>query len=184
MNRLTEAEDEGFTLVELMVVMVIMMVVGAVFASSMINAMGASRRTGFRADATQALTTASDTVSRQVRAAAPLEQLTATSAVMTVYSGGSKQRHSIQYTASNGTLTDTVCSYATLTSPTCTTGTRTLASKVSMGATPVFVGRARDGTETTVASKTASVTFTLVAKPAETKPIKIETLLYLRNYQE
>ncbi len=184
MDRLREREDEGFTLAELMVVMVIMMVVGAVFASSMINAMGASRRTGYRADATQALTTASDTVSRQVRAAAPLEQLTATRAVMTVYAGGSKQRHDIEYTASSGTLTDTVCTYATVTSPTCTTGTRTLATRLSMGATPVFVGKMRDGTVTTVASKTASVTFTLVASPAETKPIKIETLLYLRNYQE
>lgn len=65
-------DSDGFTLVELLTVMVILGIVGSIVVSGILSAFRSSARTQARIEATQELERTLQSTSREVRAAAPL----------------------------------------------------------------------------------------------------------------
>ena len=160
-------------------------VVGTIFAASMINAMGVDRRTKDRAAVTASLSVANERITREIRTASPIISVAPSQLVLESWTNGQRRRHTFAYVSGSSELRHTVAEYssATAVSP-FATSTQVIARQVNVPpGTKVFVGRARDGTETTDPSKIASVTVTLVGQPAETSSVPVSTTIFLRNYQ-
>jgi prepilin-type N-terminal cleavage/methylation domain-containing protein len=186
MKRLRTRHDDGFTLVESLVVIVVMGVVGAIFTSTVVNALRVEDTTRDRADAQHALTLAVARMTEELRVAAPLQSISPTAVVLDVYpnqpSGGSmRERHT--YAVASGALTHRiqVFSPATATVPS-SDSIRTIANGLSSAVTP-FVGRDRQGGVTTLPSKVASVEVSLRLPTGSAKPFDAVTSVFLRNYQ-
>lgn len=177
-------DDRAFTLIETLVVLLILGVVGAVFASSMVGAMKADRKTRARADVQAALILAAQHVTKEVRVAAPLVSMSATAVTADVYRafGGPRYRHT--FTIAGGQLTEVVQVFnpATSAAPSATT-TRVLTT--SLQAASAFTARDRAGVVTTTATKVASIDIDLVGLAAESPtPVTTSTTVFLRNYKE
>lgn len=88
---LTRADaDAGFTLVELLTVITIVLVLGGVVLTSVVQALGITTTTTDRVEALSSLQRAHERMSRNIRAANPIDVATATSLTLNVYTGGDR----------------------------------------------------------------------------------------------
>lgn len=189
MPELTSSEDrrdDGFTLIEMLVVVVVMGVIGGVFFSTVVNAARVDDNTRSRADAQEAVTLALERVTKEVRVAAPLVSVSATSVVADVYPtqpSGTTLRERHTFTLTGAELQQQVQVFSPATSTTASsTSTRVLADGVVAAGT-AFTAKDRAGTATTVASKVASVEISLQRDTQTAKPFVAATTIFLRNYK-
>src|SRR3954467_3735877 len=75
-------EDEGFSLIELMVVIMLTAVIGGVVSVSLITAMQTTRQDQSRGNASNALQTVVEQISRDVRVADPLRSVSTSDVIL------------------------------------------------------------------------------------------------------
>ncbi|HEX8003955.1 MAG TPA: prepilin-type N-terminal cleavage/methylation domain-containing protein [Mycobacteriales bacterium] len=178
-------DTAGFTLVELLVVIILMGVVGAMVTTSIASSLRADRRTRSRVDTSADMTKGFDRITKQIRVAAPVISFSSTSIAVETYRNGARRRFTYTYDSAAKTVTEKTDGYASATavSPS-TTSTRVLLTNVTNGATPMFKYYDRDGVVATQIKDIARVEVTLVEKPKEQNPVVLSTSVYLRNFQE
>ncbi|HEV2889955.1 MAG TPA: prepilin-type N-terminal cleavage/methylation domain-containing protein [Frankiaceae bacterium] len=178
----------GFTLTELLVVVLLLGVVGSVVGSGLVSSMRADRKTRARVSVTGDLTKGVDRMTKQIRVAAPVVDFSATSLTVETYRNGLRYRYAYTYNVAAKTVSETLSTFATANavSPSSQT-TQTLLRNVSNGsATPMFKYYDRNGTAATQIKDIARVELTLVEKPQGDAqgPISFSTSVFLRNYRE
>lgn len=99
-------DQRGFTVVELLVVIVILGVVGSVVTTSLVNGMRTTRQTQSRIEAMAELRTATERITRELRAACPLESMAVDDVTLQLPRDG--QRYRYQYTVDADALNVTV----------------------------------------------------------------------------
>lgn len=180
--------EAGFTLTELLVVMLLLGVIGSVVGSGLVSSMRADRKTRARVSVTGDLTKGVDRMTKQIRVAAPIIAFSPTALTVETYRNGLRYRYAYTYTTSTKTVTETLSTYANFTDVTpVTQTTQTLLRNVSNGtATPMFEYFDRDGVTATQIKDIARVELTLVEKPQGDAqgPISFSTSVFLRNYRE
>lgn len=179
-------DQSGFTLVELLVVIILMGVIGAIFTSGMMSAMRADRRTRARVGVQGDLAKGVDRMTKQIRVASPVVAFSPTSLSVETYRGGIRYRYTYTYNTTAKTVTEQLDRYATATAVTpVSSTTQTLLTNVSNGTSvPMFAYYDRTGTVATTVAKVARVEITLVETPAEQNAIRFQTSVFLRNYRE
>lgn len=96
-------EQAGWTLVELLVVMVVLLTVGGVVVTGIVSGMSATRKGQARVEALTDLETAAQRVTREVRAARALETIEPETLQVLVFRDGGRARH--RYSFDDGALT-------------------------------------------------------------------------------
>lgn len=181
----TSAED-GFSAVELLVVIVITAVVGSAALTSIIRTIQVSADATVRVDALTELQRAHERISRNVRAADPVRTAAADALSVTVHDND-QQRRQIDYAFAGDTITQTVRTY---TSPAATTPASTDVTTVidglAQGATDVFtywdeMGDAWDGVSV---DSIARVEVTLIAGLGAEDTLPLTTSVQVRNNGE
>ena len=139
--------DAGFTLVELLVVIVLLGVVGSVVTTSVVRSLRVSAQATTRVDALTEVQRAHERMTRMIRAADPLDGADGSTMTFTVHTSAS-QRQRISYALSDRALVQTVARYdsAMSTTPT-STATSTIISDLAPGTVTVFEYYTVHGTE-------------------------------------
>lgn len=176
----------GFTLVELLVVVILLGVVGAIVSSGIISSLRADRRTRARVAVTADLTTGVDRMSKQLRVAAPVIDFSAESVTVQTYRDGLRWRHTFAHDTTAKTVTETIQRFPSesAVTPDQTTTKILLTGVTNDGETPMFRYYDKDGTVAGEVDEVARVVLTLVETPFEQGPIRFETSINLRNYRE
>jgi prepilin-type N-terminal cleavage/methylation domain-containing protein len=91
-------DDGGFTLVELLVVIVLIGIVGAVTTTGLVQSMRASQRAQDRTAAFNELEIAMERLTRELRAADPIISISPTDVIVRVERGGTCQLHRYTHT--------------------------------------------------------------------------------------
>ena len=186
LRRVRRSGDRGFSLVELLVVVLLLGVVGSIVASGIISSLRADRRTRARVAVTADLTKGVDRMTKQLRVAAPVVAFAPDSVTVQTYRDGFRWQYTYTYDVAAKTVTETMERYASETAVVPDqTVTKTLLNNVSNGAgAPMFAYYDRDGTVADFGHEVARVVLTLVETPFEQEPIRFETSVNLRNYRE
>lgn len=179
-------DQAGFTLIEMLVVVILMGVVGAMFTSGMMSAFRADRHTRARVGVQNDVTKGVDRMTKQIRVAAPVISFSASSLAVETYRGGYRWRYTYSYDSGAKKVTETLQKYASATavSPLSTTTQTLLTNVTNSGTQPMFSYYDRNGAVATTVAKIARVQVTLQETPSETQPLKVTTSVYLRNYRE
>lgn len=196
------ADESGLTLVELLIVLVIVGVVGAIATATMVDSLGATRRADERIQALTELQTASRRITREIRVAdGRAYDATADGQVLfgdgdelqlDVYRAGTRIRFRY-YTETVGGVEVLREVQTVFSPPTSSTGTagapRTVVQRLANGstATPVFVYLTEDGVTAPDGDgdgspeDVARVQVTLVRALPEQRAITVDTAVGLRN---
>ncbi|CAN5921175.1 hypothetical protein BH23ACT10_BH23ACT10_28870 [soil metagenome] len=184
-------EDEaGFTLVELLVVMALMLIVGSVVVNGIVSGLRASERGRARVEALTDLELAAERMARDLRFADPVDAASATQVIVNVLrdDAGSLVRHRVTFDVAGGTITETRSIYdpASSATPTGTT-VREVISNLDP-ATTVFGFAAADGqpwvTGADELSDLAEIQLDLSRELPDQDPIEVETSVFVRNVRD
>ncbi len=190
-------DDSGYTLVELMVVVVVFGVLATMVTVTLINIMQSSRKADERSFRTTQANTAMERISRDIRVAIPVTTAEDDRVAMEVYRNGKCERHTYFLSAVAGQtqLNAATQAYAASTSCLNATGTpgaaavSTLVRHVDPAAAPIFVYQAAGAAGSLSAPVAASsladinaITVTVtVLGPEGTDNISMTTSAQLRN---
>lgn len=186
------SEQAGFTLVELLVTMSLLLVVSAIVTSGVTQALAASRRGQARVYALTDLQKAGQRVIRELRAAYDFDQATQDAVTVDVLRNGGREKHTFAV-ATNAVgereLWHTRSIYATVdaTTPTSTSSSVLVGALDGawLAANPLFTYERDDGSAWDVTAhaleEIARVNVTLVRDLPEQGNIRIETAVYVRN---
>lgn len=172
------AHEAGASLVELLVVLVLVSVVGTIAVNGLVTAMRVSRQTEARVQAAAELQRATERITRDVRAACPMEVLAADELVGVVHPDtGAARRAIYRYDAATQTL---VSATAVATGPIVPTGEMVVMTDVEPdGALFTYLDAAGD--PVTAAADVRTVRVALRRDLPEQDPVEIETTVALRN---
>ncbi len=182
----------GFTLVELLITMTLLLVVGGIVTSGVTQALATSRRGQARVYALADLETAGQRVTRELRAAIDFDQATGDAVTVDVLRNGGREKHAFAVTTSAGgerQLSHTRSIYATVDAATPTSSsTRVLIGEVDaawVAANPVFTYERADGSPWVASAhaveEIARAQVTLVRDLPEQGNIQVQTAVYVRN---
>ena len=187
----TGQDDGGFTLIEILVVMMLIGVVAAVTASITSQGMTATRDTQKRVALSQDLQRETERIARDLRVADTLRATSASSVVLDLYRGGRCVRRS--YTVAGSQLTVGSVTFAAWPCPAyptpgsavpVSTETGVLLSSLSPAAPP-FLTYTDAGSQpliTPVPALVRSVSVTLsTTKPGSAAPLTLSTTVGVRN---
>jgi len=184
------AENEGFTLVELLVVMSILLVVGGVIVNGLVAGLRAAERGQARVAALTDLERAAERMARDLRFSDPVDAATTTQVIVNVLrdDGGTQVRHRVTYVVAGGAITETraVHDPPEAAAPTSTT-TRTVIDDLDPAET-VFAFFKADrqawvpGTD--ALGDLAEVRLDLRRELTNQDPIELETSVFVRNVDD
>lgn len=176
--------DSGFTLVELLVVIVLLGIAGTIFLTTVVGATQVDTRTRARADVQQEITLSMQRLTKQVRVAAPLVSVADHQLVADVYpTAAGTVRHRFTYTVATGQLTEQLQVFSPATSNTASSTTSRVLARDLQVTTPSFAALDRAGVATTLPLKVASINVRLTGKAKDGKALPVTTDVFLRNYQ-
>lgn len=190
LRRRVARDDAGFSLIELIVVMGIMLVVGGVVVSGIVSGLRATARGQARVEALTDLERAAERMARDLRFADPVDGAAATQVIVNVLrdDAGTQVRHRVTYAVAAGTITETRAIYDP---PSAAAPTTTRTSTVIDGldpATPVFVFSDADGQVwvpgTDPLDDLAEIQLDLRRELPDQDPIEVETSVFVRNVKD
>jgi prepilin-type N-terminal cleavage/methylation domain-containing protein len=197
MNRRTLPEatrpddrEGGFSLVELLVVMALMLLVGSVVVNGLVSGLRATERGQARVEALTELGRAMERMARDLRFADPIDSASPTQAVVNVLrdAGGALERHHVTYAVSAGTVTETRAVYSPSTAVTPTTTTSTTMIEDLDPAVTVFAFAKADGqpwvSGTDPVTDLAEISVQLTRQLPDQDPITVETSVFVRNVED
>lgn len=174
--------DDGISLVEMMVAIVITAALGGVLVSSVVRTFQATAQATIRVDVLTSLERAHQRITRSVRAADPVISASATALEVVVHDSR-QERRIIRYALSGDRLDQTVRTY---TSPSSTTPATTVTTPVIDGldqtgvTTFAYADAAGAPWDGVAATDIATVTITLQATTTS-DVIPLTTTVFLRN---
>ena len=180
--------DEGFTLVELLVAMSILLVVGVVILNGLVSGLRAAERGHARVAALTDLERAAERVARDLRFADPVDAATTTQVIVNVLrdNAGTQIRHRVTYVVAGGTITETRAVYNPPESaaPVSTT-TRTVIDDLDP-AEIVFAFSAANGpwVPGDALNDLAEIRLDLRRELPNQDPIELETSVFVRNVDD
>lgn len=190
LTRARADDDGGFTLVELLVVMSLMLIVGGIVMNGIVSGLRASERARQRVIALTDLERAAERMARDLRFADPVDAASATSVIVNVLrdTGGTRVRHRVTYTVAGGVITETreVYNPPSALGPSSTT-TRTVIDDLDPGTT-VFGFVKADGqpwvSGTDPTSNLAEIQLDLRRRLPAQQPIEVQTSVFVRNVND
>lgn len=180
-------DEQGVSLVELLVVVAITVVVGLVVTSGMSSAVRATTQTQRRIDALTDLQRAVARVGREVRAARPLcSASNATRIVAVVDRGTERHRYTYEIVTASGatTLRETREIVSGTGSASCTASaasTRQVTAATDVVSATIFTYHTSTGAATTDATAAAEVAITLRRAITSQQPLRVDTRVSVRN---
>lgn len=179
-----QAGEHGFTLVELLVVMVLLTVVGGVVTTSVVSGLTASRRGQARVYALTDLEMATQRVAREARAADPIISADGELLDLVAYRNGGRYRFRYELVGDELRETRTWFEQEDAATPTSTLGPRTLIGELDQGGSPIFTFVKQDGSEWITGDppgEIGRVRIFLRRDLREQDAIEVETAVYVRN---
>lgn len=179
-----ERGQQGFSLVELLVVIGLLAVVGGIVTTSVVAGLTASRRGQARVYALTDLETAGQRVAREARAAQPIIAADDGLLDLTVYRNDGRFRFRYELVGDELRETRTWFETATTTVPAWTYGPRPLISDLDQAGVPVFTYYRADGSSWSVGDPPSQIARTQIRfrrDLPEHEPIEVETSVYVRN---
>jgi prepilin-type N-terminal cleavage/methylation domain-containing protein len=182
--------EGGFSLVELLVVMALMLIVGSVVVNGLVSGLRATERGQARVEALTELGRAMERMARDLRFADPIDSASPTQAVVNVLrdAGGTLDRHHVTYAVSAGTITETRAVYSPSTAVTPTTTTSTTMIEDLDPAVTVFAFAKADGQPwvpgTDPVTDLAEISVELTRQLPDQDPITVETSVFVRNVED
>jgi prepilin-type N-terminal cleavage/methylation domain-containing protein len=160
MTRISERDDEGYTLVELLVVIVLLGIIGSIVSVASIGGMRGTRQAQNRAYSSESIQAQIERMARDIRVADPIQAASGTSLTVDDYRSNTCVRRT--WSVSSGSLVETSITYPVWTSCTAypsgvtptSTVTRTLLTSLNTSSTSLFTYV--DSTGSTLASPTPS----------------------------
>jgi len=184
-------EDEaGFTLVELLVVMALMLVVGGVVVNGIVSGLRASERGRARVEALTDLELAAERLARDLRFADPVDAASDTQVIVNVLrdDAGTLVRHRVTFAVAGGTITETRAVFDPPSSATPTTAPEREVISDLDPATTVFAFGTADGQPwvqgTDELSDVAEIQLDLRRELPDQQPIEVETSVFVRNVRD
>jgi prepilin-type N-terminal cleavage/methylation domain-containing protein len=190
-RRLTRADDErGFTLVELLVAMGVLLVVSTVILAGLVSALRATERGQARVDALTDLERAAERMARDLRFADPVDAASTAQVIVNVLrdDAGSQVRHRVTYDVAGGAITETRAIFDPPPSSVATSTTvRTVIEDLDPAAT-VFAFAKADGQPwvagTDDLDDLAEFRLDLRRELPTQDPIELETSVFVRNVDD
>jgi prepilin-type N-terminal cleavage/methylation domain-containing protein len=172
--------EAGFTLVELLVVLLLVGVVGSIVTSGLITAMTSTRQTQARIDAMAELQRGAERISRELRAACPIiGTLDPHAVTAAIRRDGERLRHTYQFDIGTGILSQDVTRYDAGSWTTTVSGRPLVQDLVNADATFTYLDI--DGETAVLPRDVRTVRLTMRRDLPEQGPIEVETLVSLRN---
>jgi prepilin-type N-terminal cleavage/methylation domain-containing protein len=197
MNRRTLPEGSqpddcqgGFSLVELLVVMALMLVVGSIVVNGLVTGLRATERGQARVEALTELERSAERMARDLRFADPVETASPTQMIINVLrdTGGILERHRVTYTVSAGIITETRAVYSPPSAAVPTTTTTTTTIEDLDPAETVFEFARADGQPwvpgTDPVTHLAEIKLDLARQLPDQDPIAVETSVFVRNVDD
>jgi len=182
--------EDGFTLVELLVVMGILLIVGTVILNGLVSGLRATERGQARVEALTDLERAAERMARDLRFADPLDAATTTQVIVNVLrdNGGTQVRHRVTYVVAAGTITETRAVYSPPEAATpVSTTTRAVIEDLDPTATAFAFFKA-DGqawvSGTDALNELAEIQLDLRRELANQDPMELETSVFVRNVDD
>lgn len=183
-------DEAGFSLVELLVVMSLMIVIGGIVTSAIVSGLRRSEQGRQRVLALTDLERGAERLARDLRFADPVDSATTSAVTVNVLrdDGGSAVRHRVTFAASGGTITETRAIYdpPDAASPSTTIGPRALVEDLTSDA--VFSLSTADGgawtSGTDPLSDLAEIGIVLSRDLPTQDPIVLETSVFVRNVDD
>ena len=182
--------EAGFTLVELLVVMALMLIVGSVVVNGIVSGLRAAERGRVRVEALTDLELAAERMARDLRFADPVDGASATQVIVNVLrdDAGTLVRHRVTFDVAGGTITETRAVYDPPSSATATSMTvREVISDLDP-ATTVFAFAKADGQPwapvTDELFDLAEIRLDLRRELPDQDPIEVETSVFVRNVRD
>jgi len=184
-------DEAGFTLVELLVVMALMLIIGSVVVNGIVSGLRASERGRARVEALTDLELAAERMARDLRFADPVDGASATQVIVNVLrdDAGTLVRHRVTFDVAGGTIIETRAVYDPPLSetPTSTTPTREVIGDLDP-ATTVFAFARADGQPwvpgTDELYDLAEIRLDLRRELPDQDPIEVETSVFVRNVRD
>ncbi|MDQ1704630.1 MAG: hypothetical protein QOF18_996 [Frankiaceae bacterium] len=188
--RRERAADDGYSLIEMLVVLALVGIVGGIISATMISGMRNTRQAQNRAYSASLVQTQLERISRDIRVADPIRAASANAITVDVYRTNTCVRR--QWSVSSGALVSTSTTFATWSAcavyPATATPTSTVTSTVlpslGNGSTPVFTYQNAAGAALSAptVSQIAVVDVTLVQSGQENRgPVTLDTSVGVRN---
>lgn len=183
-------DETGFTLVELLVVMALMLIVGGVVLNGIVSGLSAAERGRQRVIALTDLERAAERMARDLRFADPVDAATGTSVTVNVLrdDAGSQVRHRVTFTVAGGAITETRAIYDPPSAAVASsTNTRDVIADLDAGTT-VFAFFKADGqawlSGTDAPRELAEIQLDLRRELPDQDPIEVETSVFVRNVDD
>ena len=178
-REMVRTEADGFTLVELLVVIVLITVVGGVVLSSMVQGMQSNAMAQERIDAYNDMQLAGERITRELRAANPVLLAEPDRTQVRLQRDGACRRFSFQVEGTTLMTREQVSTDGCATLP--GVASRPLVPSLDLSASPVFLYLDRDGTVTNVPADVATIELTLTRQLPDQPSVVLRTRVSVRN---
>lgn len=165
-------QDGGVTLIELLVVFTLLVVIGGVVTTSVVQALRVSRTTEARIEALTDLEVAAQRIAREARAASPISVATADSLTVDITRDGQRVRH--RFLRTGDRIDHTITQLAT-------GGTRTVVLIDGLTSGSPFTYRYTPGVASPSAADIQEIVLTLRKDLKSGPPLVVETSVSVRN---